>query len=321
MPERFRAPAGWRVSPAGFRRLALVTTIVLAVIVATGGAVRLTGSGLGCPTWPRCTNTSYVAPASYHALVEFVNRMITIAAGVVVAVAAVASLLRRPVRRDLVVLSWTLIAGFLAQAVIGGLSVLYKLAPGWVMAHFLVSMLLVWDGVVLYHRADPAFAGGSRVPTVRPELRWLGWLLAAAAGVVLVLGTVVTGSGPHAGAPNAPRLPFPLDRVTQLHADAALFLTGLVVATVFALRIADAPLGLRRRGYALLGLLGLQVAIGYTQYFLDLPADLIEVHIVVATVLWMAVLWLNLGMTAPEVPVKVPDQQAAVLRTASRTSV
>src|SRR4051794_468596 len=132
------------ISPTAFRRLAIVAAVLLGLIVVSGAAVRLTGSGLGCPTWPRCTDTSLVAPASYHAWVEFGNRVVTTVVGVFVAVVALASLVRRPRRRDLVVLAWAQIAGFAGQAVVGGLSVLYDLAPPFVIAHFLLSMAMLW---------------------------------------------------------------------------------------------------------------------------------------------------------------------------------
>src|SRR5947208_3366437 len=157
------------VTPSAFRRLAVVATALLAVIVVSGAAVRLTSSGLGCPTWPRCTDTSLVAPPTYHALVEFVNRVVSALVGVVVAAVAVASLLRRPRRVDLAWLSWSLVAGFLGQAVIGGLSVKFGLAPGWVMAHFLLSMLLLLAALVLVHRSAAVPAAG----VVRRELRLL----------------------------------------------------------------------------------------------------------------------------------------------------
>ncbi len=287
------------MSPSLFRRLTVVAAVLLGLIVVSGAAVRLTSSGLGCPDWPRCTSTSLVAPATYHALVEFVNRVITSLVGVFVGLVAVASLLRSPRRKDLVWLSWALVGGFVGQAVVGGLSVLYKLSPGWVMAHFLLSMLLVWDGLVLVHRADPAWE--PRQPSVPRELVVLGRVLVGVASVVLFLGTVTTGTGPHAGSGgHVKRLPFPLERVTQLHADSALLLTGLIVATLFAVRLAGAPPVVRRRawwlGYAVLA----QVAIGYTQYFLNLPSSVVELHVAGATVLWSATLWLQLGYTAPE---------------------
>ncbi|MGN6472132.1 MAG: COX15/CtaA family protein, partial [Mycobacteriales bacterium] len=226
-----------RLSPSAFRSLTVVVAVLLGLIVVTGAGVRLTSSGLGCPDWPRCTATSYVAPASYHAWIEFGNRLVTTLVGIVVGLGAVGSLLRSPRRRDLVWLSWSLIGGFVGQAVIGGLSVLYKLSPGWVMAHFLLSMVLVWIGLVLVHRANPDWQ--PRRPDAPRELVILGRVVVGVAGVVLFLGTVTTGTGPHAGSGgHVKRLPFALERVTQLHADSALLLTGLIVATLFAVRLA-----------------------------------------------------------------------------------
>jgi cytochrome c oxidase assembly protein subunit 15 len=285
------------VSPSTFRRLAVAAAVALAAIVVTGGAVRLTSSGLGCPDWPRCTSTSIVAPASYHALVEFVNRVITSAVGVLVVAVAIGALLRQPRRRDLTWLAWSLVAGFAGQAVVGGLSVIYHLSPPWVMAHFLLSMAMLWAALVLVHRADPDWE--PTAPTARRELVTLGRVLVGVAGVVLFLGTVTTGTGPHAGSgEHIRRLHFPLERVTQLHADSALFLTGLVVATLFAVRLTDTTALVRRRATVLGGMVALQVAIGYTQYFLNLPSGVVELHIAGATALWCAALWLQLGFTA-----------------------
>jgi len=283
------------VTPSAFRRLAVVATALLAVIVVSGAAVRLTSSGLGCPTWPRCTDTSLVAPPSYHALVEFINRVVSSAVGLVVAAVAVAALLRRPRRRDLSLLAWSLVAGFFAQAVLGGLSVVYGLAPGWVMAHFLLSMVLLFAALVLVHRAD---ADWPRVTApVRGELRTLATLLVVTASVVLVLGTITTGTGPHAGdsTKEVPRFGFPLDRVTQLHADSALLLTGLVIATLFAVRLTDTTSVVRRRAMWLAAAVGVQVVIGYVQYFLNLPPSVVGMHVAGATALWCAAVWLALA--------------------------
>jgi cytochrome c oxidase assembly protein subunit 15 len=286
------------ISATTFRRLTVAAAVVLGAIVVTGGAVRLTSSGLGCPTWPRCTDSSIVAPASYHALVEFVNRVITTAVGIFVFAVAVGSLLRVPRRRDLTWLSWSLVAGFAGQAVVGGLSVIYHLSPPWVMAHFLLSMAMLWAALVLVHRADPSWA--PREPAAQRELVLLGRTLVAVAGVVLLLGTVTTGTGPHAGSgSHIRRLDFPLERVTQLHADSALLLTGLVLATLFAVRLTPTTPVVRRRATILAAMVLLQVAIGYTQYFLNLPPGVVELHIAGATALWCATLWLQLGFTAP----------------------
>jgi cytochrome c oxidase assembly protein subunit 15 len=289
-----------RLSPTAFRRLVGLAVALLAVIVVTGGAVRLTGSGLGCITWPACTDTSYVAPAAFHSMVEFGNRMLVIAVAVVIGATALGSLLRRDRRWDLVALSWLLVAGYVAQAVIGGLSVIYKLTPGWVIGHFLVSMALLWAALVLHHRSAPGWRRRER-PAVRRELVWTSRLLPSVTAAVLVAGTIVTGTGPHAGSPDTPRLTWlSLRTVTQLHADLALLLTGLVVATVVLLRALDAPHALRRHSVWLVAAVLFQVAVGFTQYFLGVPAGLVGVHIAGATVLWMAAVRLALDCTASE---------------------
>jgi heme a synthase len=303
------------LSPATFRRLTVVAAVLLALIVVSGAAVRLTGSGLGCTTWPRCTTTSLVAPPSYHAWVEFGNRVVTTIVGIFVALVAVASLLRRPRRRDLVGLAWAQVGGFVGQAVIGGLSVLFDLAPPFVMAHFLLSMAMLWAALLLVHRADPHWQ--PRRSAARRELTWLFRLVSATAGGVLVLGTVTTGTGPHAGDGGAHirRLALPLERVTQLHADAALLLTGLVVATLFAVRLTETTAVVRRRAHWLAAAVGLQVVIGYTQYFLDLPPSVVELHVAGATVLWCAAVWLQLGLTtSPREPVVVPAPATRTVR-------
>jgi cytochrome c oxidase assembly protein subunit 15 len=166
------------------------------------------------------------------------------------------------------------------------------------MAHFLLSMLMLWAALVLVHRADPRWE--PRAPEAKRELVVLGRVLVGVAGVVLFLGTVTTGTGPHAGSgEHVKRLNFPLERVTQLHADSALLLTGLVIATLFAVRLTDTTALLRRRASVLAGVVLLQVAIGYTQYFLNLPPGVVELHIAGATALWCSTLWLQLGFTAP----------------------
>jgi cytochrome c oxidase assembly protein subunit 15 len=299
------------ISPRTFRRLTVAVAVSLVAIVITGAAVRLTSSGLGCPDWPRCTSTSIVAPASYHALVEFVNRVITSLVGVFVFGVAVGALLRAPRRRDLTWLSWSLVIGFAGQAVVGGLSVIYHLAPPWVMAHFLLSMAMLWVALVLVHRADPAWA--PKPPDVQRELLLLGRLLVVVAAGVLFLGTVTTGTGPHAGSgAHIRRLHFPLERVTQLHADSALLLTGLVIATLFAVRLTPTTELVRRRSSFLAATVLLQVAIGYTQYFLNLPPSVVELHVAGATVLWCATIWLQLGYTAP---IATTAAEAALRRT------
>jgi cytochrome c oxidase assembly protein subunit 15 len=199
----------------------------------------------------------------------------------------------------------------MGQAVIGGLSVIYHLAPPWVMAHFLLSMVLLWAALVLVHRADPEWIPAQ--PEVKRELVLLVRLLVVVAAGVLFLGTVTTGTGPHAGSgEHVRRLNFPLERVTQLHADSALLLTGLIVATVFTVRMVESSPLIRRRANWLAGMVLLQVAIGYTQYFLNLPSSVVELHVAGATALWCSTIWLYLGFTAPiPVPAERPVRRTA----------
>src|SRR4051794_34901721 len=169
---------GRTLSAAAYRRVTLFALVALGVIVVTGAAVRLTGSGLGCPEWPNC-DTGHLSPhgtTGYHGAVEYVNRLFTGLVSVLVIVAVLASLVREPRRRDLTWLSIGLVVGVVAQIVLGGLTVIYGLSPPWVMTHFLVSMLLVADAVVLHHRAgDPD--GVPRQPLVAPEVRTMGRVL------------------------------------------------------------------------------------------------------------------------------------------------
>src|SRR5919202_6929374 len=179
-----------RLSPPAYRRITFVAAVALAFIIVTGAAVRLTGSGLGCPDWPTCARDRVVAPWEYHAMVEFVNRTITGLVSVAVMLAVLGSLVRRPRRRDLVWLSLALVGGVIGQIVLGGLTVLFELRPGFVMAHFLLSIAILPVAVVLHHRAGrPA---GPTTPVVGRDLFGIGRLAVACAGLVIFLGTVVT---------------------------------------------------------------------------------------------------------------------------------
>jgi heme a synthase len=172
--------------------------------------------------------------------------------------------------------------------------VLSKLNPAAVSIHFLASIAIVAAAVALHARfTDLALPGGV---TVRPELRWLSAALLAATGLMLAAGTVVTGTGPLAGAASVPRYHLPLEGVTQFHADIGWLLGGLAVATVIALRFADAPAHVVRRGWLLLGLIGLQGAIGYAQYFSGLPAGLVWVHVLGSVLIWITALRLFLSL-------------------------
>ena len=286
------------LTPAGYRRITLAALYALVFIVITGGAVRLTGSGLGCPDWPTCDNQRLVPPWQYHAMVEFVNRTITGLVSVAVILAVLGSLARRPRRRDLVWLSLGLVVGVLGQIVLGGLTVLFDLKPGFVMAHFLLSMVLLANAVVLHERAGRP--PGPRRPLGDGGLRFLGRLVVLQAVVVLFVGTVVTSSGPHGGDPAAERLPFVVADVARLHGIAVVLLVLLAVVTVALVARLGATGGeALRRGQVLLAVLVAQAAVGYLQYFTGVPPLLVGIHIAGAAAAWIAALRFQLALSAP----------------------
>ena len=290
----------FEISPAGYRRVTLGALLALAFIVVTGGAVRLTGSGLGCPDWPTCAEGRIVAPLEYHALIEFVNRTVTGAVSVMVIVAVLAALRRRPYRRDLVWLAGGLVLGVIGQIVLGGLVVLFHLYPPLVMGHFVLSMVLVGNAVVLHHRAGLP-DGSVATPAVDGPLGRLGSWVVVWTAVVLALGTVVTGAGPHAGSHEGEfveRLPFAVRDAARLHAVAVWILLALTLYTLWRVRQDRAPAEVQRRGGVLLTVLCIQGAIGYLQYFNNVPPLLVAVHIAGATAVWVAVLRFRLGLVA-----------------------
>lgn len=286
----------WRVSPKAFRYLALASVVSLSALIVSGGAVRLTDSGLGCPDWPTCTQGHFVAPLQFHALVEFVNRITNLVLSGVLTATAVAAWLRSPRRRDLLWLTAGLLIGVLVQIVLGGLVVLFKLSPVLVMGHFLAAVAMVGDALLLYHRSGIEPTRG--VPMVRRELVWLSRLTLATVALVITVGTAVTGSGPHAGSSLAARLPFQFRAVAELHADIVLFLIGLTLATQFALRVVDAPQGVQHRAMVMLEMMVAQGALGYTQYFLHVPAVLVEFHLLGATLVFIFAMRYHLGLFA-----------------------
>lgn len=281
----------WRPTGWALRRWALAAVAVNVAIVASGGAVRLTESGLGCPTWPRCTEDSMVpvprpGTAPLHMAIEFSNRMLTYVVLAVVLCCFVAALRLTPRRRGLAWLAAALPAGVLAQAALGGMTVLTGLRPTLVAAHYLVSAALLAAAVTLYERA--AEGDGPPRPHVRTEIRWLARALLVAVGAVLILGTAVTGTGPHGGDPDAPRFGFTIPEVTQLHSSAAWAALALAVVMLAALRASGAARPAQRAAAVLLGLEVIQAAVGYTQYALELPEGLVWLHLLGSVLVWIA---------------------------------
>lgn len=287
-----RAP---RLTPEGYRRITAAALVALSLIVVSGAAVRLTGSGLGCPDWPTCEEGRLVAPMEYHAMVEFLNRTVTGLVSVAVALAVLGSVVRVPRRRDLLWLSLGLVAGVAAQVVLGGLTVLFHLSPPLVMAHFLLSMVLIANAVVLHHRA--AHDGGPAVPLVSGEVAAMTRILVAAAAVVLVTGTVVTASGPHGGDEDVERLGFFLPDVARVHGIAVVLFLALTLLTLWRAHREGAPGEVRRAGEVLLVVLCGQAAVGYVQYFTGVPELLVGVHVAGAVAVWIAVLRVTLSVT------------------------
>ena len=269
--------------PATVSRVALLNAVANGVIVVTGGLVRLTGSGLGCPTWPRCTDDSFVATPELagHGAVEFGNRLLTF----VLTAAAIATVVVvwRSARRDLRPLAVVSFLGIPAQALLGGITVLTGLNPWTVAAHFLVSMALVGVATTLWLRSREPGVGQ---PLLRRPLELLVLGVAAVTAVVLVLGTVVTGSGPHSGDENAAdRMDFDPETVSHLHADVVFLLVGLTVALLVALYAVDSPARLRHAARDLLIVQLAQGVVGFVQFFTDLPILLVLVHMLGAVLI------------------------------------
>ncbi|MGI9600807.1 MAG: COX15/CtaA family protein [Acidimicrobiales bacterium] len=285
------------LTPAQYRRVAFWALVSLAAIIVTGALVRLTGSGLGCSDWPTCEQDELVAEFSFHPMVEFVNRLITGLVSIAVILAVLGSWRRVPRRRDLTWLSMGLVVGVIAQIVLGALVTKTELDPRVVLGHFLLSMVLVANAVVLHHRAGLGDPPARALPA-----QWGSRLLVVATAAVIGAGTIVTGSGPHTGSVDEPidRLPFELRDVVRVHSVLAWVL--LAVAVLVALGVArdpDALLGDRRRIETVLGLILVQGLIGYVQYFAGVPVTLVALHIVGVVALWWAVLSFHLHRRLP----------------------
>ncbi len=294
-------------------RVTLANAVANGAIVVTGGAVRLTGSGLGCPTWPRCTDESFVVTPELagHGIVEFGNRLLTF---VLTAVAiATVVVVFRSVRRDLRALAVIGFLGIPAQALLGGITVLTGLNPWTVAAHFLLSMVLVAVATILWLRSREPGVGQ---PLLRRPFVLLVSGITAVTAVVLALGTVVTGSGPHSGDPKAGRTGFDPELVSQLHADVVFLLIGLTVALLVALYAVDSPGRVRRAARDLVIVQLAQGLVGYVQYFTDLPIALVLVHMlgaVLITAFTARLVWSVRG-PASELPLDSPAQPASAHR-------
>lgn len=286
-----------RLRPATYRRVTLAALVALCAIIVTGGAVRLTGSGLGCSDWPGCEQERFVAPLELHPMVEFVNRMVTGVVSAAIALAVLGSILRVPRRRDLTLLSLGLVAGVVGQIALGALTVRFELAPPFVMGHFLLSLVLVANGVTLHERAaggdggEVAATGAGAGPgpvAVSRRLSRATWLLVPALAVAVVAGTVVTGTGPHGGDEHARRFGFDIEAVTRVHSLSVLAFVALLLVVLGRAGREEAPAAFQQRGRQLLTLTVAQAGVGWIQWFAGVPAVLVGLHILGATVVWAA---------------------------------
>lgn len=287
----------WTPTERTVRRAALSAVVMSVIIVVTGGAVRLTGSGLGCPTWPKCTEDSLTTTSEmgFHGVIEFGNRLLTYVLCAAVGWAIIAARSAKPWRRSLTRLGWAQFWVVMGNAVLGGIVVLVGLNPYTVAAHFLLSTALLTVAMLTWQRVGEG--DGEPRPLVGKAVSQLTWLLTAAAGLLIAVGTVVTGAGRHAGdSSDVHRIPIDWKMIAQLHADLAWVVVALTVALWFALKAVDAPAGPRRRARDLFLVLLVQGVIGYVQYFTDTPEILVGLHMFGSCLVWIAVVRVLLSL-------------------------
>ncbi len=306
------------ITPVKYQKVARISLFLLAFIIVTGAAVRLSGSGLGCSDWPTCENDQLVAEVDdIHAMVEFVNRVITGFVALAVMIAVLGSLFRTPRRKDLTYLSLGLVLGVIVQILVGALVVKEHLPPNLVIAHFLISMLLVWNAVELDYRSSLTIRQIRR--SARGSLEKLSDFLVLCGTIVLVTGTIVTGSGPHSGSESqqtkealdaeipsmnlsvsdleVERLPFDVPDVTRVHGISMILF--LLIMLIVLLKIkTDRPTSLPQAQNLLVAIIA-QAAIGYIQYFSNVPALLVGFHVAGATLVWILTLRLRLSLHLP----------------------
>jgi heme a synthase len=322
-----------RIGIRTFRIIAGISAALLTFIIYTGSAVRLTGSGLGCPDWPTCEKGNVVPESGLHAQIEFGNRVVTGLCVLVAGIGVLTALVRNPYRRDLVQFGLLVSLAIFGNAIVGGFTVLSGLRPEFVMAHFVLALLALGTALVLFHRAgEPGqsrlLTGKDRTPSVDETTSRLAQVLTGAAAVVLFMGMIVTGSGPHGGSDKeqnpVKRFPFSTYDTSRIHSIAVWVALALVIA--LAVRVArpqnlsrartaqdlsrartagsesvSHAAELRRRLTVLMVVILVQGAIGYTQYFKGVPALLVQLHVVGATAFFISVLWVRAAVTRPSI--------------------
>jgi heme a synthase len=310
---------GYTLTPAQYAIVAYAALVALTLIVLTGAAVRLTGSGLGCPTWPKCYGNVY-PPLNTHAVIEFSNRLLTAPVSIAAGLAWLGALRRRPYRRDLMWLGALLPLGVIGQAVLGGFTVRGALDYGWVMGHFALSMLILAGAVALVWRAthEPDESPAEREP-VDATLVWTVRALLALGGLTIFAGTAATAAGPHAGGSPGQKINRlnidghgTMDFVIHRHGEIALVFGLSALAVLWLARSRRAAgSSLRRALTALCVLIALQGVVGLDQYETHLPTELVWVHVGLASLTWIATLWAACAAGSPA-PRAEPTQERQV---------
>ena len=284
-----------RISSRGFLVLSRISLVTIVANVATGAAVRLSDSGLGCPDWPTCAHRRLTPPLSLHPVIEFGNRMVVTALVASCLVTYVASFLRRPVRRDLRWLSGGLILGVLGEAVLGAVVVYTKLNAYVVMVHFMVGIALLATSVELCLRANHGPGRGTLA--VAPRVLRLTRTFLVLLTVAVVAGTATTGAGPHAGGKGAKRVDIGLSDMSRAHAETVWATAVLLLIILYVLWRTDAPARIQQSGRILLGTMAVQGFVGYAQYMTHLPSLLVGIHVFGATVVFSTAVWFHHGLS------------------------
>ena len=282
--------------------MVMITTFALGLIILSGAAVRLTGSGLGCPDWPSCYQHQLTPANTIHPIIEFSNRMITIGICVVIGITVVMAHFRSPKRRDLILLSWLLVVGVVGDAVLGGIVVYTKLNPYLVMVHLWLSLGMVAVGMILFHRSRYDYSLGARADVASQLTRKISWLLVGVFCFVIAAGTATTGTGPHAGGSQgqlvAKRIPVALKDMAWFHSTTAVVFISIALVTFVALESTNGPARLRGASRRLFVVGTAQGLLGLIQFVTHLPGWLVEIHVLGAISLTMGVVAFQLAQIA-----------------------
>lgn len=282
------------MAPRSFLRVAQVTLGLVVLNIVSGGAVRLTDSGLGCPDWPTCSQHHITPPLALHPLMEFGNRMVVVALCGAAGVTLVCALRRAPLRRDLAWISAGLVGGILGEALIGAVVVYSRLNPYAVMTHFMVGIALLTVAWALVMRAGRA--PGRGIAKVNQRVTTVSRVVSGLLLIAVMAGTATTAAGPHAGGAGAKRLPVPLADMARTHSGIVLVTGAVLLALLYMLQQSGAPEAVAKRGRLLLAAMVAQGVVGYTQYFTHLPALLVGVHVFGVTLVWSSMCWFNDGL-------------------------